>query len=299
MAEKAPELMGGSADLAPSNKTLINSAQDFQKGRCDGRNIRFGVREHAMGAILSGMALHKGVRPYGGTFLVFADYMRPSIRLASLMELPVVYVFTHDSIAVGEDGPTHQPVEHLASLRAIPGLTVIRPGDANETAQAWRQALLSSGPAALILSRQKLPVLDRTQYPSAEELSKGAYVLADSDGAPQVILIATGSEVHLALEARKRLMSEGVAARVVSMPSWELFEAMPEDYKNQVLPPDVSARVAVEAGIPMGWERYVGSGGEIIGISRFGASAPGGVNLEKFGFTVDNVVEKARELMNK
>jgi len=300
LAEKIPTLMGGSADLAPSNNTIIKSSNDFQKNNYIGRNIRFGVREHAMGAILSGMALHKGIRPYGGTFLVFADYMRPSIRLASLMKLPVIYVFTHDSIAVGEDGPTHQPVEHLASLRAIPGLTVIRPSDATETAEAWKLAVQSSSPVALILSRQNLPIIDRKKFGSASNLVNGAYVLSDSKIKPDIILIATGSEVHITLEAQKILEDkEGIAARVVSMPSWELFEKMSEGYKEDVLLPDVTKRLAVEAGISMGWHRYVGMNGNIIGMERFGASAPGGTMLKQFGFTPENIVKKAMELLKR
>ena len=291
LAEKIPLLMGGSADLAPSTKTIISSSHDFQKNSYSGRNIRFGVREHAMAAIVSGMALHKGIRPFGATFLVFADYMRPSIRLAALMKLPVIYVFTHDSVAVGEDGPTHQPVEHLASLRAIPGLTVIRPADANETAQAWRAALRNAdGPTALILSRQGLPVMDRP----VDGLLKGAYVLSDSEGTPEIILIATGSEVSICLAAQAVLKGKGVAARIVSMPSWELFEAQDSDYKESVLPAAVTRRLAVEAGLPMGWERYAEA---IIGIDRFGTSAPGGRVLKEFGFTPENVVEKALALI--
>lgn len=298
VAEKLPLLMGGSADLAPSNKTVINGSPDFQKSSYEGRNIRFGVREHAMGAILSGMALYGGIRPYGGTFLVFADYMRPAIRLAALMKQPAIYVFTHDSIAVGEDGPTHQPVEHLASLRAIPGLKVIRPSDANETAEAWRQAILSNNaPVALILSRQKLDVLDRERLAPATELSKGAYVLADSDSKPELIIIATGSEVQLALKARDAIAENGYGVRVVSMPSWELFETMPEEYRNLVLPPDIRKRIVVEAGISMGWERYAGDDGRMIVVEGFGASAPGAVVQEKFGFTVDRVVKTALDLL--
>ncbi|MDM8551909.1 transketolase [Desulfobacterales bacterium HSG2] len=299
LAENIPELMGGSADLAPSNKTIIESSHDFQKNALKGRNIRFGVREHAMGSILSGMALHKGIRPYGGTFLVFADYMRPSIRLAALMKLPVIYVFTHDSIAVGEDGPTHQPVEHVASLRIIPGMTVIRPSDAAETAEAWKAAVRSSGPVALILSRQKLPILDRSKYGPADGLANGAYVVSDSDGKPDIILIGTGSEVHIALEAKAVLAGKGVFARVVSMPSWELFEKTSQEYKDEVLPPDVKVRLAVEAGLPMGWERYVGDRDAVIGMTSFGASAPGGVLMEKFGFTVENIVQKATALIRR
>jgi len=300
LAEKLPNLMGGSADLAPSNNTLIKSSFDFQKGSYAGRNIRFGVREHAMGSILSGLALHGGIRPYGGTFLVFADYCRPAIRLAALMKLPVTYVFTHDSVAVGEDGPTHQPVEHVAALRAIPGLIVIRPADATETAAAWRVAIKTvNAPVALILSRQNLPVLDRKQYPSAVALAKGGYILADADSTPDVILIGSGSEVQLCLEARQRLAKKGVAARVVSMPSWELFERASNNYRDKVLPPKVTARVAVEAGISMGWERYVGSQGAVIGINRFGASAPGGTIMQKFGMKASVVVAKALALVRR
>ena len=298
LADNLPVLMGGSADLAPSNNTIIKSSFDFQKNSYAGRNIRFGVREHAMGAILAGMALHKGVRPYGGTFLVFADYCRPAIRLAALMKQPVIYVFTHDSVAVGEDGPTHQPVEHLAALRAIPGLTVIRPADATETAAAWRVAIKSvNAPVALILSRQSLPVLDRTCFPSATALTKGAYILADTKGKPDVILIGSGSEVSICLEAGKTLADQGIAARVVSMPSWELFERTSQSYKDAVLPPAVTARVAVEAGISMGWERYIGSRGAMVGIDRFGASAPGGTVMAKYGMKASTIVARAKSLL--
>jgi transketolase len=300
LAENLPTLIGGSADLAPSNNTIIKSSFDFQKESYAGRNIRFGVREHAMGAVLSGMALHKGVRPYGGTFLVFADYCRPAIRLAALMQQPVTYVFTHDSVAVGEDGPTHQPVEHLAALRAIPGLTVIRPADATETAAAWKVAMkTTNGPVALILSRQNLPVLDRTYYPSATALAKGGYILSDAKGKPAAILIGTGSEVSICLEAQKILAGQGVSTRVVSMPSWELFERTSQKYKDAVLPPKVSARVAVEAGISMGWERYVGSQGAVIGIDRFGASAPGSTVMDKYGMKAATIVAKTRELLKR
>ncbi|ACL04444.1 Transketolase family protein [Desulfatibacillum aliphaticivorans] len=298
IAPKLPTLIGGSADLAPSNKTFINGSGEFQVMNYQNRNIRFGVREHAMGAIMSGMALHKGIRPYGGTFLVFADYVRPAIRVAALMGAPTIYVFTHDSVAVGEDGPTHQPVEHLLSLRAIPNLTVIRPSDATETAEAWKQAITNnSGPTALILSRQKLPVIDRNRYSGAQGLAYGAYVVADAKGKnPDCILIASGSEVNLALQAREQLAEKGVEARVVSMPSWELFEKTTEEYRNRVLPPNVTKRLAIEAGTTLGWERYVGTDGKIIGIDRFGASAPGGEVLNKLGMNVDNVVKNALEL---
>jgi len=300
LAGRILNLIGGSADLGPSNKTHIDGAADFQKNVYSGRNIRFGVREHAMGAILSGLALHGGIRPFGGTFLVFADYMRAPIRLASLMKIPVTYVFTHDSVAVGEDGPTHQPVEHLMSLRSIPGLTVIRPADANETREAWRIAMThAAGPTALILSRQKLPVIDRKTYADAAGLAAGGYVLSDCEGRADIILIATGAEVHLALEAQKVLAEKGVQSRVVGLPSWELFERQNAAYKDQVLPPEVKTRLAVEAGQPMGWERYVGARDAVIGIETFGTSAPGSLVLARYGFTVENVVQKALALLNR
>ncbi len=293
IAVKLPTLIGGSADLAPSNKTYLDCSHEFQKNSYDGRNIRFGVREHAMGGIMSGMFLHNGLRPFGGTFLVFADYMRPAIRVASLMKLPLIYIFTHDSIAVGEDGPTHQPVEHAASLRTIPGLTVIRPADAVETAEAWRQAIKTTdGPVALLLSRQKLPVLEHKDA-SQNRLSNGAYILDDSSEEPDLILIASGSEVHIAVEAKKILDKKGFSTRVVSMPSWELFEKTSKGYQDSVLSPKVKARIVIEAGISMGWERYAGDNGDIVSINRFGASAPGNTVLEKFGFTVNNIVDRA------
>jgi transketolase len=299
IAEKIHGLIGGSADLAPSNNTIIKSARDFQKMSYDGRNIRFGVREHAMGGILTGIALHKGLIPYGGTFLVFSDYMRPAIRLASFMARHVIYIFTHDSIAVGEDGPTHQPVEHLAVLRAIPGLVVIRPADASETTEAWRQAIKINGPVALILSRQELPVINRSLYGPAEGLAKGAYTLADCGGRPDIIIIATGSEVHIAIAAWEQLKARGIPARLVNMPSQELFERNPQEYRDQVLLPDVRLRLIVEAGVPMGWEKYAGENGSIIGINRFGASAPGGILMKKFGFTPENIVQRAMELLDR
>ena len=293
-----PSLMGGSADLAPSNKTYLEASHEFQKGHYDGRNVRFGVREFAMGAIMSGMFLHGGIRPYGGTFLVFADYMRPAIRVAALMKLPVIYVFTHDSVAVGEDGPTHQPVEHLASLRAIPNLTVIRPADATETAEAWRKAIVTNDrPVALLLSRQKLPILDAKK--TALGVERGGYVLSDCEGKPEILLIATGAEVHIALAAQKMLADAKIAARVVNMPSWEIFEERSENFKNRILPPAIKHRIAIEAGIPMGWERYVGRDGKVIGIDGFGASAPGGTVLENFGFTAEKIVEAARSMLKK
>lgn len=300
LAEKLPTLIGGSADLAPSNNTYLKGWGDFSVAEPGGRNLHFGVREHAMGAILSGMALHGGLIPYGGTFLVFSDYMRPAIRLGAMMGQRVIYVFTHDSIGLGEDGPTHQPIEHLASLRAIPNLTVIRPADANETAIAWRVALeRKEGPTALALTRQNIPILDRAKYPPATELKRGAYILADSEGKPDIILIATGSEVHVALEARDKLAEKGIRARVVNMPSWELFERQPKEYRDKVLPPEVTARLAIEAGVSQGWERYVGPAGDVVSVERFGASAPYKVLFEKYGFTAENVVTKALDVMGR
>ncbi|MFH1242102.1 MAG: transketolase, partial [Pseudomonadota bacterium] len=299
IAQNLPNILGGSADLAPSNKTLINGAGDLQAGSYDGRNLRFGVREHGMGSILNGIALHGGLIPYGGTFLVFSDYMRPPIRLAALMGLKVIYVFTHDSIGLGEDGPTHQPIEQLAALRAIPNLTVIRPSDANETAEAWRVAVESGkGPVALALTRQGVPVLDRNTFAPATGLSQGAYILKDpKDGRPDIILIATGSEVHIAIDAARILEEKGVGVRVVSMPSWELFERQPEEYRHRVLPPEIEARLAIEAGVPQGWERYVGSRGEVIGVEHFGASAPFKILYEKFGITPARAAERALALL--
>jgi transketolase len=298
IAKNVPWLMGGAADLTPSTKTLLtfeDAAGDFQAEDYRPRNLRFGVREHAMGAILNGLS-HCKVRPYGATFLIFSDYMRPSIRLAALMEIPVIYVFTHDSIGVGEDGPTHQPVEQLAALRAIPGLVVIRPGDANETAEAWRVVMeLQHEPAALALSRQNLPTLDRAKYGPADGVRRGAYVLAGADsGDPEVLLIASGSEVALCFEAYEQLTAEGLRARLVSMPSWELFDRQDKKYRDSVLPPAVVARVAVEQAVAQGWERYVGLGGAVIGMETFGASAPIKDVQRHFGFTVDNVVAAAK-----
>ena len=299
IAPHLPTLIGGSADLTPSNNTYLKGYGDFQRDNVGARNLHFGVREHAMGSILNGMALHGGVIPYGGTFLIFSDYMRPAIRLAALSHIHVIYVFTHDSIGLGEDGPTHEPIEHLASLRAMPNLTVIRPADANETVVAWRVALEHrGGPVALALTRQKLPVLDRTTLASADLLRRGAYVLTDAgNGQPNIILIATGSEVQLALEARQRLAARGIGARVVSMPSWELFEQQPDSYRDEVLPPSVTARLAIEAASPHGWHRYVGTMGAVIGMTRYGASAPYHVLMEQFGFTADNVTSRALALL--
>ena len=300
LAEKRPDMIGGSADLAPSNNTIIKGAPDFQKDSYHGRNIRFGVREHAMGAISNGLFVHGGFQPFCGTFLVFLDYMKPAVRMSALMKAPVIYIFTHDSLAVGEDGPTHQPIEHIASLRAIPNLLTIRPADASETTEAWKIAVSSENrPTALLFSRQSLPVLDRSRLAPAKGLQNGAYVLSDTEGKPDIILIGTGAEVHLALEAQKTLAEKGVAARVVSMPCWPLFEETSDDYKQSVLPADVPVRLSIEAGITMGWERYVGPAGESIGISRFGASAPGSTVMENFGFSAGNVVEKAMKLLGK
>ena len=299
LASRLPTLIGGSADLAPSNNTYLKGFGDFEADTLHGRNLHFGVREHVMGAILNGLALHGGVIAFGGTFLVFSDYMRPAIRLAAMMRLPAIYVFTHDSIGVGEDGPTHQPIEQLAALRAIPGLTVIRPADANETVEAWRVALTHrDGPVALALTRQALPTLNRTQFAPVDGLARGAYVLAEAEGGqPDVILIATGSEVHVALAARELLARRGVAARVVNMPSWELFERQPKDYRDAVLPLALTARLAVEAGVAHGWHRYVGPAGDVVSIERFGASAPYKVLWEKFGFTAENVTARALALL--
>jgi len=296
IAPHLPNLIGGSADLAPSNKTWIKDEDAFQKNNWAGRNFHFGVREHGMGSILNGMALHGGLIPYGGTFLVFSDYMRPSIRLAALMGLHVIYIFTHDSIGLGEDGPTHQPIEQLSALRTIPNLTVIRPCDANETAQAWRYAInRKSGPVALALTRQSVPTLDGKIFADAEGLKRGAYVLRDAeDRKPDVILIASGSEVHIAVEAAEKLEQEDISARVVSMPSWELFDEQPKDYRRQVLPPEIKNRIAIEAGSSQGWHRYVGDEGKVIGIDHFGASAPYQVIYEKFGLTVEHVLEEVR-----
>jgi len=298
VAGELPELVGGSADLAPSNKTLIADGGDVRATSLGHRNLHFGIREHAMGAVLNGMALHGGLRPFGGTFLVFSDYMRPAIRLAALMEQPVIYVFTHDSVWVGEDGPTHQPVEHLLALRAIPNLVVLRPADANETAAAWMVALeRTTGPTALLLSRQGLPVLKRAREIGTEGVARGAYVLSDAEsGTPAVVVIATGGEVTLAIDAAAELAGRGIEARVVSMPSWELFAEQPEDYRRRVLPPAVP-RLAVEAGVTLGWRDIVGDTGAVIGIDRFGASAPGAEVVEKFGLTVEAVVKKAVELV--
>lgn len=302
IAHQLPELIGGSADLAPSTHTLIEGGGDFEADNRAGRNLHFGIREHAMGAILNGMALHRGLLPYGGTFLVFSDYMRPPVRLAAMDGLHVIYVFTHDSIAVGEDGPTHQPVEQLCGLRSIPGLVLIRPADANETAASWRVALEHrGGPVALVLTRQKLPVLDVEDYPALPVgVRSGGYVLAAAPegGAPDIIFVATGSEVHLALAARDELATEGVSVRVVSMPSWQLFEAQPAEYRGQVVPQGVPV-LAIEAGVSLGWRGYIGPPVAVIGVDRFGQSAPGDVVMPEFGLSVENVCRRARALVDQ
>jgi len=292
------ELVGGSADLAPSNKSLIDGGGDLTSDNPGNRNLRFGIREHAMGAILNGLSLHGGVRPYGATFLVFSDYMRPAIRLAALMGQPVIYIFTHDSVWVGEDGPTHQPVEHMLALRAIPDLVVLRPADANETAAAWRVALERvDGPTALLLSRQGLPVLEGALERGADGVAHGAYSIADcKSGAPDIVIIATGGEVSLALEARSELAKSAIDARVVSMPSWELFLDSAEDYRNSILPPAVP-RLAVEAGVTLGWGDVVGGDGAVIGIDRFGASGQGAEVAQRLGLSVEAIVARARELV--
>jgi len=295
IGSRVPWLMGGAADLAPSTKTLLKDAGDFEPGESSGRNMHFGIREHVMGAIVNGMTL-SGLRAYGATFLIFSDYMRPAIRLSALMEIPSIFIFTHDSIGLGEDGPTHQPIEQLLSLRAISNLVVLRPCDANEVAESWRCILsFSNRPACLVLSRQKLPTLDRSKFASARGVAQGAYVLADAhEGAPQAIVIATGSEVALAVAAREQLGREGIAVRVVSMPSWELFEAQPQSYRDSVLPPHIGARVSVEAASTMGWERYVGREGTRIGMSTFGASAPASDLYRHFGITAEAVQNAVR-----
>ena len=297
LAPVLPRLLGGSADLAPSNNTLIKDEGSFSRENRLGRNFHFGVREHGMGAIANGMALHGALHPYIGTFLIFSDYMKPAIRLASLEKCPVTYIFTHDSIGLGEDGPTHQPIEQLAALRSIPGLIDLRPADASETAEAWKVALEAEGPAALILTRQKLKSIDRAAAPPAREIAKGAYVLSDPSEEPRAIIFASGSEVGPALEAVELLGKTGIPVRLVNVASFELFGRQPEAYREGVLLPGITARLAVEAASPFGWERFVGMGGRIIGINRFGASAPGKVNMEKFGFTADNIAGAVKELL--
>ncbi|HXP16607.1 MAG TPA: transketolase C-terminal domain-containing protein, partial [Terriglobales bacterium] len=300
LAENVPWLVGGSADLATSDKTRLKfeGAGDFQAGSYGGRNLHFGVREHGMAAALNGMTVSK-LRSFGGTFFNFSDYMRPSIRLAALMEIPTIFVFTHDSVGLGEDGPTHQPIEQLASLRAMPGLMLLRPADANEVVEAWKIIMqLQHEPAAIVLSRQPVPTFDRSRYGAAAGVARGAYILADArDGKPQVILMGSGSEVSLCVSAYEQLHAEGVKARVVSIPSWSLFEQQSDEYKAQVLPPEVKARVAVELAAPFGWSQYVGPAGIVVAMRRFGASAPIKDLLKKFGFTAEHVIEAARKAM--
>lgn len=300
LAKTVPSLFGGSADLASSNNTMIKGAGDFLKGSYEGRNIWFGVREFAMAAALNGMALHGGLKVYGGTFFVFSDYLRPAIRLSALMNTPVTYVFTHDSIAVGEDGPTHEPVEQLASLRAMPNLTVLRPADANETQVAWKIALESNDrPTILVLTRQALPTLDVNSETLEEGVRKGAYVISDAEGEMDGILIATGSEVSLAIDAQKELRKKGIQVRVVSMPSWDLFEQQSEAYKEEVLPKAMRKRVSLEMGSSLGWERYVGLEGKSLSVDQFGASAPGNIVVEKYGFSLEKVVHITEELIRQ
>ncbi len=300
IVEYLPTLIGGSADLHPSNDTYINNSSNFSAENRAGRNFHFGIREHGMGGVLNGMAIYGGLIPYGGTFLIFSDYMRPSIRLASLSGVRPIYIYTHDSVGLGEDGPTHQPIEHLASLRAIPKLIVIRPADANETVEAWKFAIEHKGsPVAIALTRQKIPVIDRTKFATAENLSKGAYVLNQSEKNPEVILMASGSEVSLALEAFNALQSEGIKTRVVSFPSWEIFEAQSGEYKESVFPKSVKARISIEAGVKQGWEKYIGDFGEAISIEKFGASAPYEIIFKEYGFTKEAVVVSVKRVLGK
>jgi transketolase len=302
LARNIPWFLGGSGDLAPSNKTTLKfeGAGDFEAGTPDGRNLHFGIREHAMAAIVNGLSLSK-LRAFGATFFIFSDYARPAIRLSALMELPTIFVFTHDAMGDGEDGPTHQPVEQLISLRAIPGLVVLRPGDANEVVEAYRHILqLRHQPAVIALSRQALPTFDRSKYASAAGVARGAYVMAEAPGGPpEIILIASGSEVSLIVEAHETLAAEGIRSRVVSMPSWDIFEHQPQSYRESVLPPKVTARIAVEQGSVLGWERYVGASGRVIGMKTFGASAPLKELQKKFGFEPERIVATAKELLGR
>ena len=295
-----PNLIGGSADLSPSTDTVLNNYQSFSAEHREGRNFHFGIREHAMGAVLNGMALSNYLIPYGATFLIFSDYMRPPIRLAAIMKIRQIMVFTHDSIALGEDGTTHQPIEQLIGLRTVPNMTVIRPADANETVQAWRVAIEHrDGPVAIALTRQEIPIIDQKKYTKAENLEKGAYILSDSEGEPDLILIATGSEVHLILEAQKELKTDKIDARVVSMPCWNLFDKQPETYREKVLPKNVRKRLAVEMGSTVGWIKYTTDEGDVLGIDKFGESAPADEIMKEYGFTVENVVKRAKVLLSK
>lgn len=301
IAPRVPELMGGAADLAPSTKTSINADGSFEKGSYAGRNMHFGIREHVMGAILNGMALHGGILPFGATFLIFSDYMRPPVRLAALMKQHVIYVYTHDSIGLGEDGPTHQPIEQLAALRVIPGFTLFRPADANETAIAWAAAIeMRDGPVALVLTRQNVPTLDRTRLGSAAKTVRGGYILQDAEGgAPELILMGSGSEVHLLLDAAEKLFAHDIRVRVVSMPSLDVFARQPKAYRDEVLPPILKHRIAMEAASPLSWYRWVGDQGEVIGLDHFGASAPYERLYQEFGITADHVVARAREMLDR
>ncbi len=300
IAEYLPQLIGGSADLAPSTDTHLNAYESFSPKHHEGRNFHFGIREHAMGAVLNGMALSNYLIPYGATFLIFSDYMRPPLRLAAIMKIRPILVFTHDSIGLGEDGTTHQPVEQLISLRSVPNMTVIRPADANETAQAWSAAIHhTEGPVCIVLTRQGVPTIDQKKYAKAKNLEKGAYILSESDGDPDIILIATGSEVHLILEAQEKLKKSKIDARVVSMPSWNLFDHQSAAYREKVLPKGVRKRLAVEAGSPIGWHKYVTDEGDVIGIDKFGESAPGDQVMKEYGFSVENVVKRAKALVSK
>jgi len=298
IAAKLPLLIGGSADLSPSTDTELTGFKSFTDENHGGRNFHFGIREHAMGAVLNGMALTKGIIPYGATFLIFSDYMRPPVRLAAIMKIRPIFIYTHDSIGLGEDGTTHQPVEQLIGLRSVPDVTVIRPADANETAQAWRVALEhSGGPVAIVLTRQNVPTIDQDKYEKATNVEKGAYVLSDCEGEPQVILMGSGSEVHLLLKAQEKLKAESIQVRVVSFPSWEIFDAQSSEYKEKVFPKKIRRRLAVEAGSPIGWCKYVTEDGDVIGITKFGESAPGEEVMKEYGFTVENVVAKAKSLL--
>ncbi|RXJ49637.1 transketolase [Gelidibacter gilvus] len=299
IADYLPQLIGGSADLAPSTDTNLDAYQSFSEKHPRGRNFHFGIREHAMGAVLNGMALSNYLVPYGATFLIFSDYMRPPLRLAAIMNIRTIMVFTHDSIGLGEDGTTHQPVEQLIGLRTVPNMTVIRPADANETAQAWRIAILhTDGPVAIVLTRQGIPILDQEKYTSAKELEKGAYILSEAEGKPEIILIATGSEVHLILEAQEQLKKNNIQARVVSMPSWRLFDQQSAAYRDNVFPKDLRKRLAVEAGSSVGWLKYTTDEGDVIGIDKFGESAPGDEVMKAYGFSVENVVKRAKALLS-
>jgi transketolase len=300
IAERVDFLIGGSADLAPSTRTILNGQGHYSAEEYGGHNMHFGVREHAMGSVANGMALHGGAIPYTATFLLFSDYMRPPIRLAALMDLRVVFIFTHDSIGLGEDGPTHQPIEQLLGLRAVPNVVVLRPADATETAESWKVALeRRNGPTVMVMGRQNLPVLNRETYAEASGVQRGGYVLWESSEDPAAILIGTGSEVHIALDAGKILEEKGISSRVVSLPSWELFDEQLADYRERVLPSNIRARVSIEAATPMGWDRYVGAVGVTLGISHFGASAPAGIIYEKFGLTAQHMADEAESLVKR